>query len=172
MSSASSGGSSEAAAAAAAPRRAPTVKLGLRSKSFAAGLVSAAARLHFYAPGIATVLSASSLAVQAVGLNEMQWAQSRTSISQSTLRKRANDLHPQDTLATETRRGRPLHRLRRSRSAGRFNYRPWNVPWEGGAGSSSGDEESPSAAVIRMAGGCHAYCHTRVCSLTTQLCCS
>ncbi|GBF99175.1 alpha beta hydrolase family [Raphidocelis subcapitata] len=54
-------------------------------------------------------------------------------------------------LAADSRRGRPLHRLRRVRSVGRFSHTPWAVPWEDGV-AAEGEFESPTAAVIRMAG--------------------
>jgi hypothetical protein len=42
--------------------------------------------------------------------------------------------------------------LRRTRSVGRFDHTPWDVPWDGGGGEEGGEYESPTAHIIRMAG--------------------
>ncbi|KAI8465067.1 MAG: Alpha/Beta hydrolase protein [Monoraphidium minutum] len=57
-----------------------------------------------------------------------------------------------ETLADESHAGRPLTKLRRTRSVGRFDHTPWAVPWDEGLGSDGEDYESPTAAIIRMAG--------------------
>jgi hypothetical protein len=57
----------------------------------------------------------------------------------------------QDRLADESRPGRPLAKLRRTRSVGRFDHTPWTVPWDHGSGQ-EGEGDSLSAQIIRMAG--------------------
>ena len=59
----------------------------------------------------------------------------------------------QETLADESHPGRPLTKLRRTRSVGRFDHTQWDMPWETDTEEGAA-YESPTAHMIRMAGGC------------------